>query len=109
MARRPDSHRICTESGGVEYIVVLQGDLEVPAGELLVERFCFQSLVGEMYVPKALSDYNLLALSLSDLTPIYFCRSWLMSFAEIQHPLIFGFSFGWNLGNTMGFFCTFNV
>ena len=55
-----------------------------------------------------LSKYYLLALSLSGLTYISCYRFWLMSLAEVDHPLSFGVSLGWNLRNSMGFFLELN-
>ena len=57
-----------------------------------------------MDIPNMISEYNLLVLSISDLICLSFRLYWGMSLAEVDHPLRFGVSLGWNLRNFMGLF-----
>ena len=107
--RRPKSHGICTESGGFKSIVIFQGGCQVQAGKLLVECLCFQSLGGAMDVPKVLSKYNLVVLIFYDLTCLSCRLLCCMSVSEVDQPLRFGVSLGWNLRKYIGLFFIFNA
>ena len=62
-----------------------------------------------MGVPNILSNYNLVALSLSALTYISCRHFWYMSLAEVDHLLSFWVSLGCNLIHSVGIFWTFNA
>ena len=74
--------------------MVFQGGCQVQAREILVGNLGSHSLGGSMDFPKVLSNYMLLALSLSDLERLSFCRFWCMSLVEVDHDLRFGVSLG---------------